>query len=349
VPRVSVILPCRNAADWLAECIASLDAQTFREFEVVAVNDRSTDGTAGLLAEWATRDRRVRVFTIDGGGAAATASGAAAEGLVAALQLAASASRAPLLARMDADDVAHPERLERQVRYLADHPELAACGTGVELFPDRSVGEGYRRYEEWLNSLTDPERVRRDLFVECPLAHPTMVIRRSVMRGLGGYRDTGWPEDYDLLLRLYAAGMSASNLDGKLLRWRVREDRHSLASDRYSAAAFRRCKVHFLREAFLPASRPLVVWGAGKVGKPLALELRRQGVPVTAFVDLDPRKIGQEIHGAPVLDPGGFESRLREDRPYVLGAVGSAGARSRIRDALGGLGCAEIRDYRMCA
>jgi hypothetical protein len=250
---------------------------------------------------------------------------------------------------MDADDVAHPDRFEKQLACMAARPDLAACGTGVELFPARLVGTGYRRYGRWLNSLDDPARVERDLFVECPIAHPTLVIRRSVLLAAGGYRDVGWPEDYDLILRLYAAGMRASNLAEPLVRWRVRPDRHSLASDRYSPAAFRRCKCHFLLETFVPASRPLVVWGAGKVGKPLARELARQGRPVDAFVDLDPRKIGQEVHGAPVLDPEGFAALRRRTHPYVLAAVGSPGARGEIRGALEALGCVELRDFRVCA
>jgi glycosyltransferase involved in cell wall biosynthesis len=326
----------------LPECIESLEAQSLREYEVLAVNDGSSDGTVAVLRNWAARDVRVRVFEIpespDNG-----------HGLPWALDLAAAAARAPLLARMDGDDIAHPERLELQRAFLAEHRDLAGCGTAVELFPRPEMAEGYLRYEAWINGLTDTEDVWRDLFVECPVAHPTLMIRRSVLSALGGYRDPGWPEDYDLLLRLHAAGMRVANLARKLLRWRVRPDRHSLTSDRYSPRAFRRCRVHFLRQAFLPVSRPLVVWGAGKVGKPLARELIRQGSKVRAFVDLDPRKIGQEIQGAPVLDPHGFARLLHEAEPYVLAAVGSPGARDQIRETLDALGCREIHDYRVCA
>ena len=344
LPSLSVLLPCRNAAEWLPDCVASLETQTRDDFEVVAVDDGSTDETGALLNEWADRDHRVRVLASGRAGVPP-----AAGGLVAALRLAVERSTAPLLARMDADDVAHPDRIEKQLAYMAARRDLAACGTGVELFPAPRLGTGYRRYGRWLNSLNDPERLERDLFVECPIAHPTLVVRRSAFLATGGYRDAGWPEDYDLILRLYAAGMRASNLAEPLVRWRVRTDRHSLTSDRYSPAAFRRCKCHFLVEAFLPASRPLVVWGAGKVGKPLALELARQGRPIEAFVDLDPRKIGQQVHGAPVLDPEGFAALLRGAHPYVLAAVGSPGARAEIRGALEALGCAELQDYRVCA
>jgi FlaA1/EpsC-like NDP-sugar epimerase len=143
--------------------------------------------------------------------------------------------------------------------------------------------------------------------------------------------------------------MRAANLSRVLVDWRVRADRHSLRSGLYSAAAFRRCKVHFLNEAFLPPGRSLVVWGAGKVGKPLARELIRQGTEVRAFVDLDPRKLGQEIHGAPVLSPEQFAEALPHSRSYVLAAVGSPGAREEIRNALIELGRREIEDFRMCA
>jgi glycosyltransferase involved in cell wall biosynthesis len=349
VPEVSVILPCRDVSPWLPQCIESLEAQSLLDYEVLAVNDGSTDETGALLSAWAARDERVRVFEIPPGSVRKPAAGTPDDGLLAALDLAVVAARAPLLARMDGDDVADPRRLELQRDFLATRRDLAGCGTAVELFPDSEVGEGYRRYESWLNGLSRPEELGRDLFVECPIAHPTLMIRRSVLSGLGGYRDAGWPEDYDLVLRVHAVGMQLANLPRPLLRWRVRPDRHSLTSDRYSAGSFRRCKVHFLDQVFLPVSRPLVVWGAGKVGKPLARELIRQGRPVAAFVDLDARKIGQEIHDAPVLDPAGFERLIGDDRPYVLAAVGSPGARDEIRDALEAIGMREIVDYRVCA
>jgi len=175
------------------------------------------------------------------------------------------------------------------------------------------------------------------------------------MHAVGGYRDESWPEDYDLVLRVLAAGGRLANTPGvPLLRWRVRPDRLSLESTAYSPEAFRRCKVHFLRESFLPGTRPVVVWGAGRVGKPLARELIQQGIEVAGFVDLDPRKIGQTIHGAPVWSPAEFASytenaKRPEERPYVLAAVGSPGVRGEIRDALVNLQMEELTDFRFCA
>lgn len=331
---VSVVLPCRDAEATLPECIASLEAQTLEAFEVVAVDDASSDGTRAILDAWAERDPRVRVLEARG------------HGLVPALRAGTAAVRTGLIARMDADDIAHPARLREQVDFMAAHRDLAACGTGIEYFPRERMRSGLERYEGWINSLRAPEEIHRDLLVECPIAHPTLAIRRSVLTGLGGYRDEGWPEDYDLLIRLHLAGMRCANLPSVLLRWRVSDGRLSGNAPQYDASAFRRCRVHFLRAGFLPHDRPIVVWGAGKVGKALARELIRQEVRPAAFIDLDPRKIGQEIHGAPVLGPAELD---RVPDAYFLVAVGTPGARREIREALAAASRREIDDYRAVA
>lgn len=336
---LAVVLPCRNAALTLPEAIASLRAQTFEDFTVAAVDDGSTDATGEILAAWAAADPRVTVISRP------------AESVTIAANHAIAASLSPLIARMDADDVALPRRFEAQLAYMRGHPELAGCGTHVEMFSADEVRSGYRRYERWINAVESPEEVERAVTIESPIANPSMMIKASVLRALGGYRDVGWPEDYDLVLRVIAAGARLANVPGEpLLRWRVRPDRLSLTAKEYNAAAFRRCRVHFLREVFLPSDRPVVVWGAGKVGKPLARELIKQGTPVEGFVDLDPRKIGQEIHGAPVWSPAEFGLKLEPGpRPYVLAAVGTPGVRDEIREALDELGFDEIADYRFCA
>lgn len=347
--KVSVLLPCRNAQGTLEDCLRSLTRQTFDDFEVVAVEDASADATPGILGEAARADDRLRVIPGPG------------EGIVPALRCGVEAARGDLLARMDADDLAHRRRLELQVEAMDRRPELAACGTAVRFFPRRSLGSGMRRYERWLNSLADPEELRRDLFVECPVAHPTLMIRPRALAEAGGYRDPGWPEDYDLILRLHRAGVRCGNVGRRLHLWRLRPDRLSMRSDRYSGEAFRRCKVHHLLRGFLPEERPVVVWGAGAVGKAFGRELKRQGGRLDAWVDLDPRKIGERIHGAPVLSPEELltDRASRQEpgvaglgstrRPYVLAAVGSPGARGEIREWLDAGGLTELEDYRAVA
>jgi len=342
IPRVSILLPCRDVEPYLDECIRSLEAQTESRYEVLVVDDGSTDGTRDRLVEWVESDPRVRPVQPE------------RKGIVPALNAMAEWARAPVVARMDGDDAARPNRLSAQLALLDEHPDVAACGTGVRYFPREALRSGYRRYETWLNGLRSPEQLSRDVFVECPIAHPTLMIRRDILKALGGYRDLDGPEDYDLVLRVAAAGYGLANVPRVLHDWRLGSHRHSERSSRYSAAAFRRLKIDHLRGPLGSAmvGRPVVIWGAGKVGKAFAREWIGSGGPaLEAFVDLDPRKIGQEIHGAPVISPAGLAKTFvgRDERPYVLVAVGSPGAREEIRAALAEMGAEEPADSRAMA
>jgi glycosyltransferase involved in cell wall biosynthesis len=330
VPRVSVLLPCRDAAAWLDEAVASLLGQSFRDFEVLAVDDGSHDATRALLDRWAERDARIR--TLSSGGA----------GIVAALHTALEHARGALVARMDADDIAHPDRIAAQVALLDAQPTVAACGTQVRYFPPDVVRDGARRYESWLNALTSPAAIARDAFVECPIAHPTLMVRRHVLDAVGGWRDAGWPEDYDLVLRLIAAGHALANVPAVLLDWRERADRLSRTDSRYDDEAFRRCKAHHLTRSLL-RGRAVLVIGAGPVGKAFARTLQAEGVAIAAFIDVDPRKIGQTVHGARVAP----REALNDYRgaAFAVAAVSGEAARADIRAWLAAAGWTELEDY----
>ncbi|MGD2217654.1 MAG: glycosyltransferase [Gemmatimonadales bacterium] len=333
-PRLSVLLPCRDAAEHLAQAVRSLTLQTFPDFEVVAVNDGSGDRTGEALEHWAAKDDRVQVLHL------------ARVGLATALQEGARLCRGELLARADADDVAHPRRFAEQIEFLSARPEIAAVGTQVRHFPHEEVGWGARRYQDWLNGLSDPESVARDVFVECPIAHPTLMVRRAAFEEVGGYRVNGWPEDYDLILRLHVAGARLANLPRVLHFWREGNRRASRTDPRYTPEAFRGCKIHYLRASCLEGRDAVNIWGAGRVGKNLARALIDEGVEIHGFFDIDPRKIGQRIYGAPVWDA---QDVARHRDTYLLVAVGAAGARELIREQLDRAGFSEPRDYRCAA
>jgi hypothetical protein len=213
----------------------------------------------------------------------------------------------------------------------------------VRYFPEEAVGAGARRYEAWLNGLTTPEEHARDIFVECPLAHPTFMLRREVLEAVGGYRACGWPEDYDLLMRIWQRGYGLAKVPEVLLLWRESEARASRVHPDYGPDAFRRCKVHYLRETFLAGGRPALVWGAGRVGKLLARGLLAAGTALYGFVELDRRKIGQSIYGAPVLSLP--EALARRGEAFGLAAVGQDGARDEIRATLQAAGWIDGHDF----
>ncbi|MGB1657216.1 MAG: glycosyltransferase [Longimicrobiales bacterium] len=329
-PAVSVLMPVRDGGAHLYEAMDSLVAQTFGDFEVIVVNDGSVDGTAAELERWTSRDDRIRVLT------------SKPVGIVRALETARGEARGRFLARMDADDIADPRRLALQYDFLDAHPRVSGCGCGVRYFPEEHVRDGARRYEAWINGIRSPSGVNRAIWVECPIAHPTFFLRSEAVAEVGGYQDHGWPEDYDLILRMHAAGHDLANVPEILHLWREGAARLSRTDARYAPEAFLSCRVHHLLQGPLGEGRPVVVWGAGPVGKSFARALQARGTRVTAFVDLNPRKIGQEIHGAPVLEPAkGLEIR----GPLHAAAVGQPGARGRIEALLEGGGMVPGVDF----
>ena len=327
---VSVLLPVRDGAEHLPECIASLKAQTDGDFEVVAVDDGSTDETRDILRSWATEDSRVKVVAQEH------------SGLVIALERARATASGVWLARMDADDAALPGRVAAQRALMEGDPSLVGCGSRVRYVPRERVLGGALRYERWLNGLTTSDELARDVFVECPLAHPTFFMRADALAALSGYRDLGWPEDYDLILRLWRAGGRFGTVPEVLLHWREGEGRLSRTHPSYSPEAFRRCKAHHLAASLLLERDGVVVWGAGPTGKSFARALEVEGACIRAFVDVDPRKIGQSIRDAPVLAPTGIQG-YRD--AFCVAAVGQLGAREEIRTALAELGWREGMDF----
>ncbi|HEY5657398.1 MAG TPA: glycosyltransferase family 2 protein, partial [Myxococcota bacterium] len=286
-PRISVLLPVFDAGPTLDACLRSIARQRETDFECVLVDDGSRDESLARARRFAAGDARFRVIA------------APHAGLVAALQRGLAHCRAPLVARMDADDVMHRDRLALQRAALAADPELAAVGCHVRLFPRRALGAGMRRYEAWLASIDSPERVRAEALVECPVAHPTLLARTDLLRRFG-YRETDGPEDYDLLLRMLAAGRRIGVVPRRLLAWRQHGERLSRTSERYAIARFTACKAEHLVRTFLARSRDYVLWGYGGTGRALARALRDRGRHPTRIVELHPRRIGQRIQGAPV-------------------------------------------------
>jgi glycosyltransferase involved in cell wall biosynthesis len=314
-PRVSVLLPVRDAALTLGECLRSLRTQTLADHEVVAVDDGSTDDSLALLRAAAGQDPRVRVFSTE------------PRGIVSALNRALLAARAPFVARMDADDVAHEERLGRQWERFFREPGLDVLGTRVSA-NGLGSNRGMLDYVAWSNALLTHDDIVRDLYVESPLVHPTVMMRRSRLAALSGFRSFDGPEDYDLWLRARRAGWRFGKLPEELLFWRDSPGRLTRREGRYAPDRFLARKIQDLEERDLLAGG-VVVWGAGPIGKAWSRGLQARGHAVAAFVEVDARKVGQRIHGAPVIAVDGVAATVGSR--LHLAAVGQRAARERIR------------------
>lgn len=330
-PRISVVLPFYNAEATLAGAIESIQSQTFEDWELILFDDGSEDASAGVAGDVAGLDKRLRVVR------------SGHVGIVEALARGCAEARGDYIARMDADDVSHPERFERQLALCAEDARIGLCGTQIRM-TGGPIGYGRRRYERWINSLVTHEDMMRDLFVECPIPHPAFFMPREAYEAAGGYQDHQWPEDYDLCMRMFVQGRRLAKVAAPLLDWRESPGRLSMVSDRYSPARFRAVKRHYMFKTHLPEGRPFCQWGAGEVGK---LWLREWGERRPQYVvDINPRKVGRRIHGYKIIAP---EDLPRAARAYIVVAVGAPGARGEIRQHLWAQAYTELEDFLFVA
>jgi glycosyltransferase involved in cell wall biosynthesis len=310
-PLVSVVIPVRNGGKFLRHAVASILTQTFQNFELLLVDDHSTDSALRALDK---SDPRLKIFKSQGGG------------VVNAFNTGFSHCRGKFIARMDADDISLGNRLECQLDYLERHPRVDIAGSCVEIFSDDGIKGGLERYQNWLNSVREPQQVRKQIFIESPLPNPTLMLRRAAMKKLTGYRNNGWPEDYDLLLRADAANMKMGKPEPVLLRWREHDTRLTHTDSLYRREKFMQAKAHFLVRHRLNG-RSVIIWGAGPTGRLIHDLIVSEGATVDGFIEVHPRRIGGQKRGLPVWS---MDKIKNMGDALLLVAVGAAGAREEI-------------------
>lgn len=332
---ISVVLPARNAAATLPAALESLAGQTLADFEVLVVDDGSDDGGASrqVVAAFARRDPRFRLLRRPHGG------------IVAALTAGVAAARGRYIARMDADDVCRPRRLERQARHLDERPEVGLVSCRVAFGGDARAAKGYLAHIDWCNSVRTPHDIRLGIFRESPLPHPSVMFRRELAARHGGYRQGDFPEDYELWLRWLDAGVVMDKLPETLLDWNDPPGRLSRADPRYQAEAFFCIKAGYLA-AHLARTNPfhphVVVAGAGRVTRRRAERLLAHGIVIDAWLDIDPDKVGKTVAGRPVLH---LNDAPGPEACFVLPYVASRGATEYIADRLTARGFALGKNF----
>jgi glycosyltransferase involved in cell wall biosynthesis len=314
-PSISVLLPVRDAGPYLAPSLASLWRQSLADFEVVAIDDGSRDGSGAALDRAAAREPRLRVVHTG------------PRGLPAALNLGLSLARSPLIARHDADDLSHRDRLALQRAYLRRHPGVAVVGCRVRLFPARATGEGMRRWARWHNGLLDHQAMANEALIDSPLCHGTALIRRAALERVRGWSDRPWAEDLDLWLRLIESGARFAKLPRVLYGWRQHRASATRRDPRYARERFIALKIETLARGVLRYAAGFTVAGTGRSLAEWTTALRAAG--------LDPRPVAAAT-----------PARTREVlRPPVILVFGTPKARARWRAALDGRGLHEGRDF----
>ncbi len=332
MPPVSVVMPAFNAAATVDVALRSIREQTLGDIEIIIVDDGSTDATGRIIGAQAAADPRIRMI-----------SWANNRGVVEAMNRGVAESTGELVARMDSDDYAYRERLARQAECFDMNPDIAVCATGIRIV---GGGDGYSRFEGWVNSLQSHEAMARERFVETPVVNPTVMFRRSAWEAVGGVRKLPWAEDYDLWLRMFGAGYRFAKLPEVLLDWRDSPGRLTRRDASYSHRAFLEAKAYHFARIPDAMARGVRVCGAGPIGKRFARLLLRRGIKVAAFYEVSERRIGEQIAGVPVCDQ---RALARAGGEFLVGAVGRPGARPLLRELAAREGYTEGHDFWLVA
>jgi len=334
---VSVVMPCFNAASTVGRAVRSIQQQTFTDWQLIVVDDGSTDNSADIVESMAAMDPRIHLIR------------SPHLGVVGASQRGAEEAKGAFFARMDADDVSLPDRLAVQLEALRDDESLDAISCLVRFAGDPQSAGGYAHHVEWTNQLDTVEQIALNRFIDLPVPHPTLMYRRTTIERHGGYRDGDFPEDYEMVLRWIAGGARIGKVSRTLYDWHDPPSRLSRNDPRYAMQAFHQCKAPYLAQAIVASGagdRDLWIWGAGRPARKCAKPLFSAWRQPFGYIDIDPAKIGRTLHGCPVVSP---ESLPPKGSAVIVAYVGTRGAGQNIRQDLVARGWVEGIDFWIAA
>lgn len=315
---ISILLPVYNAAPFLAECLDSILNQTEMEWELLAVDDFSTDLSWSILQSYAKKDTRIQAFSNTG------------KGVIPALRMAFSHSSGELITRMDADDRMPADKLER-LRSALESRGPGHLSTGlVEYFSAVKLGDGYRRYAAWLNDLALNGRHYEEIYRECVIPSPCWMVYRPDLIRCGAFDPGRYPEDYDLCFRFYRSELTPVSVPQVLHYWRDHGARASRNDPHYADNRFFELKIDYFLELERSPGRPLVLWGAGAKGKLLARLLLERRESFHWVCD-NPKKWGKHIYG---VEMRSWEEIPLLDNPQLMLAVSAPAGQQAINRQL---------------
>ncbi|MCI1751801.1 MAG: glycosyltransferase [Flavobacteriales bacterium] len=332
MPRISVLLPYHNAAPTLDAAINSIAAQTHTDWELLLINNASTDESTAFAKHWAAKDDRIRLIEEPNIGVAR------------ALNTGLAHTQGRYIARMDADDISHPERFAKQVEFLEKHPEIGVLGTQTTFTTSVAKSIGMRWFTQWQNAILKPHDHYVKRFVDAPLAHPTVMFRRELVEQHGGY-DTGpLPEDHELWLRWMDAGVRFAKLPEELLTWNDHAHRLSRTHANYSVDAFFTTKAKWLAKPLQRKlnDRPVIIAGTSMMCRSRARMLEAEGIAVHAFTDVKPRL----VPGYAFIPHGELPA---SGEAFIVSFISQRGTGDRIAEFLASRGLVEGADFVLAA
>ncbi len=328
-PLISIVTPFKNTAPFLGDCIDSIISQTHTNWELIIVDDGSTDTSYDLVNAYAESDQRIKLLKNTG------------TGIIDALRMAFSNCKGSYITRMDSDDVMPEYKLKTLLNNLLQHGKGHVATGLVAYFSDRGISDGYKKYEDWLNALTQTGSNYSEIYKECVIASPCWMLHRDDFITANAFNPNRYPEDYDLTFRFYKHGYKIIPCNTVLHYWRDYGTRTSRTHEHYAENTFLDIKLHYFLMLEYNAKRPLVVWGAGWKGKTIAKSLIQKNIAFEWICD-NPKKIGKDIYGQR-LKPFNHLEQIKASQSIVT--VANPKAQNEIKAYLKNQGMVAMIDY----
>ncbi len=329
-PLVSIIMAVKDTAVYLPACLDSILAQTYQNWQLIAVNDHSVDGSQQILQDYAKKDQRIKVYDSD------------KPRLIPTLQVGYSYAKGMLINRMDSDDIMPDYKLQVLVEEWSKYGKGTVIAGGTKHFVDSGeVGDGFLKYENWLNEVARAGTHYQEIYQECVIPSHCWIIHKDDFDTAGAFDPVVYPEDYDLCFRFYKLGLKVVGIDKILHYWRDRAERISRTWEEYKDNRYFDLKLRYFYELDRDFNRPLVLWGAGRNGKDMARLLHGYDDKFHWLCDND-NKIGQDIYGIKLQH---FNVVQELAKPQIMVVVTSPSGKIEIRELLRSWNKKPVVDY----
>ncbi len=327
-PRVSVVLPVYNGEKYIHRAVESIVNQDFADWELLVVDDGSTDGTSIIIGQFS--DPRIKYHLIKHSGVAVAANYGIDQ------------CSGEYIARMDSDDYSFPERFTKQVNYLDRNHSVGLVSSLVKYGGDRLMQAGYAHHVDWINSLVTHEDIYLNRFVDSPVANPSLMFRRKLLKQHGLHREGPIPEDYEILLRWLHEGVRFGKVEEELMEWSDYDSRLTRNHDNYSDDSFQKVKAEYFSKWYLEHGheKQIWVWGNGSSVKRKSSFLADFGLQISGYIDVNPRNQEDVIH---------YKDILSLNQPLILNYVADRNGRVEIQNWLNTNGFINGSDYWMMA
>ena len=326
---ISILIPFKNTQDYIGECLQSIINQTYNDWELIIIDDSSTDNSYNIVNAFAEKHSNITLLKNNG------------SGIIDALNLAFKHSKGEFITRMDSDDIMDEDKLKTLHNNLITNGKNHIATGLVSYFSAKGISDGYKKYEQWLNMLTKNGNNYNEIYKECVIPSPCWMLHREDLEAINAFNTNRYPEDYDLTFRCYQANYKIIPSNKILHYWRDYGTRASRTDANYAENSFIDIKTHYFLKLNYNNKKPLVIWGAGKKGKSIAKKLQENNIPFYWVCD-NHKKIGKHIYNVEMKP---FQHIATLTNPQIIVSVANSIEQDTIKTYLHAHNKISMDDY----